>query len=138
MAGAGPERQRLRQPVQQQPENVQRNVPDADAMNSVTPLPSAAGAASHAAAPAHADIALSEFFDGNPVPTFAIDTHHVITHWNRACEHLLGWSKADMIGTSNHWQAFYPKPRPVLADLIIGGSEGELDLHYPGKYRASS
>jgi two-component system NtrC family sensor kinase len=107
-------------------------------MNSVTPLPSAAGAASHTAAPAHADIALSEFFDGNPVPTFAIDTHHVITHWNRACEHLLGWSKADMIGTSNHWQAFYPKPRPVLADLIIGGSEGELDLHYPGKYRASS
>jgi signal transduction histidine kinase len=86
----------------------------------------------------HAAIALSEFFEGHPVPTFAIDSRHVITHWNRACEHLLGWSKLDMIGTSNHWQAFYPKPRPVLADLIVAGGVDQLDAHYAGKYRPSA
>jgi len=86
----------------------------------------------------HDGIALSEFFDGHPVATFAIDTRHVITHWNRACEHLLGWSKQAMVGTSNHWQAFYPKPRPVLADLIVAGGDNLMDLHYPGKYQVSA
>jgi two-component system NtrC family sensor kinase len=99
--------------------------------------PAAAQDAAPHAAP-YAEIALSEFFDGHPVATFAIDSRHVITHWNRACEHLLGWSKTDMIGTSNHWQAFYPKPRPVLADLIVAGGEDQLERHYQGKYRAST
>jgi signal transduction histidine kinase len=91
-----------------------------------------------ASPPSIADIALSEFFDGHPVATFAIDTEHVVTHWNRACEHLLGWSKAEMVGTSQHWRAFYTKPRPLMADLIISGLEPELEHHYPGKYRRSS
>ncbi|WGG48783.1 ATP-binding protein [Rugamonas sp. DEMB1] len=83
-------------------------------------------------------IALSEFFDGHPVATFAIDTKHVITHWNRACEQLLGWSKGAMVGTSNHWQAFYPKARPLLADLVISGEQVEFDRYYEGKYDSSS
>ena len=40
-------------------------------------------------------IALSAFFDGHPVATFAIDTSHVVTHWNSACEQLLGFTAAD-------------------------------------------
>ncbi len=84
------------------------------------------------------NIALSEFFDGHPVATFAIDTEHVITHWNRACEQLLGWSKGAMVGTSNHWQAFYPKARPLLADLVISGEQVEFDRYYEGKYDTSS
>jgi PAS domain-containing protein len=40
-----------------------------------------------------AEVDLSEFFDGHPVATFAINRHHVITHWNRACEQLLGWTR---------------------------------------------
>jgi signal transduction histidine kinase len=101
-------------------------------MNTSPTSPLAAGALPYA------EIALSEFFEGHPVPTFAIDNRHVITHWNRACEHLLGWSKLDMIGTSNHWQAFYPKPRPVLADLIVAGGPDQLELHYAGKYQPSA
>ncbi|MFC3380182.1 ATP-binding protein [Rugamonas sp. CCM 8940] len=66
--------------------------------------------------------------------TFAIDTDHVITHWNRACEQLLGWSKSAMIGTSGHWQAFYPKARPLLADLIISGEQDQFERYYEGKY----
>jgi two-component system NtrC family sensor kinase len=99
-----------------------------------------------AAAGAGADIALSEFFDGHPVATFVIDTRHVIIHWNRACEQLLGWSKADMVGTANHWQAFYAKQRPLLADLILTSEalkpdltlERELALYYPVKCQRSS
>ena len=85
-----------------------------------------------------AAVALSAFFDGHPVPTFAIDAHHVITHWNKACEQLLGWSRDDMIGTSNHWQAGYTKQRPVLADLIIDGDAAQIDIYYPGKSRPST
>jgi PAS domain S-box-containing protein len=86
----------------------------------------------------YGEIALSEFFDGHPVATFAIDTRHVVTHWNRACEHLLGWNKEAMIGTSGHWQAFYPSPRPVLADLIVANQTDQLDRHYAGKHRHST
>ncbi|MQA22040.1 ATP-binding protein [Rugamonas rivuli] len=107
-------------------------------MNAAAPASPPLAAAIVADEPQHAAIALSEFFDGHPVATFAIDTRHVITHWNRACEHLLGWSKLAMVGTSNHWQAFYPKPRAVLADLIVAGDETQMELLYPGKYRASA
>ncbi|NRR28649.1 PAS domain-containing protein [Oxalobacteraceae bacterium] len=82
----------------------------------------------------HAGIAVSEFFDVHPVATFAINTAHVITHWNKACEHLLGWSKAEMVGTTNHWQAFYTRQRPLLADLIISGAEEEIGVYYQGKH----
>jgi PAS domain S-box-containing protein len=86
----------------------------------------------------HAAVALSEFFDGHPVATFAIDTNHVITHWNKACEHLLGWSRDEMVGTRNHWQPFYPRERPLLADLIISGVEDEIDALYLGKHKRSA
>src|SRR5471030_3546552 len=80
-----------------------------------------------------AAVALSEFFDGHPVPTFAIDANHVITHWNQACEQLLGWSRDNMVGTSNHWQAVYSKARPLLADLILDGDAAQIAVYYPGK-----
>jgi len=83
-------------------------------------------------------IAVSEFFDGHPVATFVIDTRHVITHWNTACEHLLGWSKEEMVGTGNHWQPFYPRQRPTLADLIVSGVDDEIDNYYLGKHMRSS
>jgi len=53
------------------------------------------------------------------VATFAIDTDHVVTHWNSACEQLLGFTAAEMVGTREHWKAFYPQPRACLADLLV-------------------
>ncbi|TFW28631.1 ATP-binding protein [Duganella callida] len=87
--------------------------------------------------PSQAEVALSEFFDGHPVATFAINRHHVITHWNKACEQLLGWSRAEMVGTQNHWQPFYTKQRPLLADLIVAG-ESNIAGHYPGHSHQST
>jgi signal transduction histidine kinase len=89
--------------------------------------------------PTQAEVALSEFFDGHPVATFAINRHHVITHWNRACEQLLGWTRACMIGTRNQWQPFYNKERPLLCDLILTGeSENHIASYYPGHTHPSA
>lgn len=74
---------------------------------------------------------ISEFFDGCPVPAFAIDRNHIITHWNKACEYILGVSAAQMVGTKNQWKPFYLYERPVLADLIVAGSlENVVGTYY--------
>jgi two-component system NtrC family sensor kinase len=65
--------------------------------------------------------AISEFFDGCPVPAFAINADHVITHWNKACEYLFDLSSVEMVGTRNQWRPIYRQQRPVLADLIVSG-----------------
>jgi PAS domain S-box-containing protein len=81
--------------------------------------------------PSQAEVELNEFFDGNPVATFAINRYHVITHWNKACEQLLGWTRACMVGTRNQWQPFFHKERPLLSDLIVAGDDNIAE-HYPG------
>jgi signal transduction histidine kinase len=82
--------------------------------------------------------ALSAFFDGSPVPAFAIDANHVVTHWNKACERTVGLAAARMIGTRNQWVPFYPRERPVLADLVVSGAlEDLVDSYYHGKFRRS-
>ena len=74
--------------------------------------------------------AISEFFDGCPVPAFAIDAYHVITHWNRACEYLFGLSAAEMVGTRHQWKPIYRYERPVLADLIVDGDFNNIQSKY--------
>lgn len=64
---------------------------------------------------------LQQIVLSGPVPTFVIDAEHKVVLWNRACELITGKTASEMLGTSNHWQAFYPEPKPVLADLIVDG-----------------
>lgn len=72
--------------------------------------------------------------EGNPVASFVMDRNHVITHWNRACEQLLGIPATNMIGTRDAWRAFYPTPRATMADLIVEESISEvIDSLYTGK-----
>ncbi|MBW1701217.1 MAG: PAS domain S-box protein [Deltaproteobacteria bacterium] len=58
---------------------------------------------------------------GSPTPMFVIDKDHKITHWNKACEKLTGFSSEELIGTERQWEPFYPRKRPTLADLLIDG-----------------
>ena len=74
--------------------------------------------------------AISEFFDGCPVPAFAINADHVITHWNKACEYLFSLSAAEMVGTRNQWRPIYHHQRPVLADLIVAGNFENIHGNY--------
>ncbi|WP_109118415.1 EAL domain-containing protein [Azospirillum sp. TSO22-1] len=81
---------------------------------------------------------LGEIVEGSPVPTFVIDAEHRVTHWNRACEAVIGAPAAALVGTQVQWQAFYTEERPVMADLIVDGAlEAEIARHYPTKFRRS-
>lgn len=60
------------------------------------------------------------------IPTFVLDAHHNVIIWNRACEELTGMKASEMVGTGNHWQAFYDQARPCLADIIIDRNYDDL------------
>lgn len=74
-----------------------------------------------------------------PVPIFVIDHEHLISGWNLALASLTGLSKSEMVGTRNHWKAFYASERATLSDLIIDNLlEQQIDTLYQGKYLRSS
>ena len=76
---------------------------------------------------------------GSPIPTFVIDSRHIITHCNRAFENLTGIAAHELIGTRKQWLAFYPAQRPVMADLIVdNATEEELTRYYGRNYWKSS
>ena len=82
---------------------------------------------------------LTQIIDASPIPTFALDHRHVITHWNRALAAISGIPQHEAIGSSDPWRAFYTEARPVLADLIIDGADqADLVKHYGEKIRASA
>ena len=78
---------------------------------------------------------LSQIIDGNPVPTFVIDENHRITHWNKACEQILGLKAEDMLGTSKHRKVFYRTERSTMADLIVDGSMEQVISELYGNKR---
>jgi PAS domain S-box-containing protein len=81
---------------------------------------------------------LAQMIQGLPIAAFVSDTRHIMTHCNRAFEKLTGLSAEELIGTQNHWKAFYPTPRPTLADYIVdNASEEVIALRYTGKYKKS-
>ncbi|MCK4998012.1 MAG: response regulator [Anaerohalosphaera sp.] len=66
---------------------------------------------------------LEQVVDNSPVAVFAIDKDHVVTHWNRACEKLLGIKAEDVVGTDGHWKAFYDEPTDTMADIMAKGKD---------------
>lgn len=81
---------------------------------------------------------LVEGIDKCPIPIFVINREHVITQWNQAMEKITRMTAEQMIGTRDHWKAFYPFDRPTVADLTVEDAlEENLDLLYKDKYRKS-
>lgn len=81
---------------------------------------------------------LVQIVDGSSVAMLVIDAKHRVTHWNHACEVLTGTMARDTIGTSDHWKAFYPSARPIMADLVLdGASENAIDRLYHGRFHPS-
>ncbi|WP_183353167.1 PAS domain S-box protein [Geomonas silvestris] len=64
------------------------------------------------------------------VATYVLDREHRIIIWNRALEELTGVSAERMLGTREPWRPFYPAARPVLANLILDETLGEVDELY--------
>ena len=65
------------------------------------------------------------------VPAFVLDAACHVIIWNRTCERLTGVGAKKVIGTREHWRAFYDAPRPCPADLVAQGRTGEIAVHYP-------
>jgi signal transduction histidine kinase len=81
---------------------------------------------------------LAKIIDGSPIPSFVINKHHRVTHWNTAIGSLSGISGQEIVGTDEQWRAFYTKKRPAMADLIVDKvSADEIEAYYQGKYEKS-
>lgn len=65
---------------------------------------------------------LAQIIGANAIPTFAINSESIITHWNKACELITGYKACEVIGTQKHQDVFYPEKRPLLADFIVRGA----------------
>jgi diguanylate cyclase (GGDEF)-like protein/PAS domain S-box-containing protein len=64
------------------------------------------------------------------VPTFVLDEQGQVIIWNKACERLTGLPAAEVLGTREHWRAFYKEPRPCLADLVAQQRLAEVEALY--------
>ncbi len=81
---------------------------------------------------------LTQIVNGSTIPTFVIDKNHRVTHWNRACENLTGYSAAEILGTADQWKPFRKKMRPVMADLILDGvDEDDVWSFYGTRWKKS-
>jgi len=81
---------------------------------------------------------LSQIVAGISIATFVINSNHIVTHWNRACENLTGIPAHEVIGTGKQWTAFYHSERPVLADLVVDYiPEEEIAVRYSGRCQKS-
>ena len=64
------------------------------------------------------------------VPTFVLNAERRVIIWNKACERLTGVPAHEVIGTSDHWRAFYDQERHCLADLLVLGRTDAMDELY--------
>jgi PAS domain S-box-containing protein len=82
---------------------------------------------------------LSQIIQGSLISTFVIDREHRVTHWNKVLEGVSGIPAAAMVGSNEHWRAFYREPRPCLADLVVDGAGPEdIAAHYEDAARKSA
>ncbi|MCW2286143.1 diguanylate cyclase (GGDEF)-like protein [Rhodoblastus acidophilus] len=63
--------------------------------------------------------ALLATLDQHVAPTFVLNKEGKVILWNRACMVFTGVPAASVVGTKDHWKAFYPAKRPCLADLVL-------------------
>lgn len=64
------------------------------------------------------------------MPTFVLDAEGKVLIWNLACEQLTGIPSSEVVGTRDHWRAFYGEPRPCLADVFFEAHGANLDTLY--------
>jgi PAS domain S-box-containing protein len=82
-------------------------------------------------------IILNAIIHASPIPQFVIDKNHHILYWNHALAAYSGIAAEKVIGTDQHWHAFYSEKRPCLADLLLDNAQDRIPAWYPGKYEQS-
>ncbi len=76
---------------------------------------------------------MQDLVQGAPIPEFVIDSGHRVVFWNKALEEYSGVAASDVVGTTDHWKAFYPSQRPCLADLLVDENTDGIARWYAGK-----
>jgi PAS domain S-box-containing protein len=77
---------------------------------------------------------LHSIISGSPIPAFVIGRDHQLIYWNKALEELSRIPAAEVIGTKQHWRAFYSSERPCLADLLVDEALDSIPEWYSHKY----
>ncbi|MFH1080384.1 MAG: ATP-binding protein [Pseudomonadota bacterium] len=75
---------------------------------------------------------LYSILQGSPIATFVLGKDHRVIYWNRAIEVLSKIKADDVIGTNNHWKAFYNTQRPCMADLLVDEALDTISQWYSG------
>ncbi|MCX5858023.1 MAG: PAS domain-containing protein [Deltaproteobacteria bacterium] len=78
---------------------------------------------------------LNSIFQGFSIPAFVVGKDHKVILWNRALEKLSKITAEEMIGTNQHWRAFYGSERPCMADLLVDSAAKNVSKWYSGKYK---
>jgi len=103
----------------------------------VTKTPAAANNSVGNESTREADYLLHSIVQGFSIPAFVIGKDHKIVYWNRALEKLSNIPAMDVIGTNQHWRAFYATERPCMADLLMDSQWEKIPKWYTGKYKKS-
>ena len=77
---------------------------------------------------------LHSIVDGSPIPAFVIGKDHRVIHWNKALEEMSSIKSEEVVGTYEHWKAFYNEERPCMADLLVDEAVELVPQWYSGKY----
>jgi PAS domain S-box-containing protein len=85
----------------------------------------------------HNEAALKTILQSSPIPKFVIDDNHRVISWNKSLEETSGIRAQDVIGTNQHWKAFYEQERPCLADLLVDSAIEKIPHLYADKYTKS-
>jgi diguanylate cyclase (GGDEF)-like protein len=64
------------------------------------------------------------------VPAFVLGADRRVLLWNKACERLTGVLAQDVLGKRSPWRAFYDRPRPCLADLVLARRVEDIESLY--------
>ena len=78
------------------------------------------------------DRLLHTLFQIPTIPRFFIDKNHKVVYWDRALEILTGLRAEEVVGTSDHWKAFYSLPRGCLIDLVVDGNVEMIARQFSG------
>ena len=76
-----------------------------------------------------------QFVERLAVPAFVLDERGCVLVWNEACVRLTGMPASAILGTRDHWRAFYDEERPCLVDLVVGKTQDRIDALYAVRHR---
>ena len=76
------------------------------------------------------ELILDAIIQASPIPQFVIDNNHHVLYWNQALAAYSGIAAHEIIGTDQHWRAFYKEKRPCLADLLVDNAESHMPEWY--------